>query len=73
MKFIDLNCSYPVERGLGLTSKIDIWVPDVLMERSLGRHFDVCDLFLKRQENDSFLKCIPTGEEKWLSLQYQTQ
>ncbi|XP_018350293.1 PREDICTED: histone-lysine N-methyltransferase SETMAR-like [Trachymyrmex septentrionalis] len=30
-------------------------------------HFlDVCDLFLKRQENDPFLKRIITGDEKWV-------
>ena len=30
------------------------------------RRIDVCDLLLKRQENDPFLKRIITGDEKWV-------
>ena len=30
-------------KGLGLTSKLDIWVPHVLTERNLYRRVDVCD------------------------------
>ncbi|XP_046819198.1 histone-lysine N-methyltransferase SETMAR-like [Vespa crabro] len=53
-------------RGLGLTSKLDIWVPHVLTERNLCRRVDVCDSLLKRHENDPFLKRIITGDEKWI-------
>ncbi|GFV67472.1 histone-lysine N-methyltransferase SETMAR [Trichonephila clavipes] len=51
-------------KGLGLSSKLDVWVPHVLTERNLCRRIDVCDSFLKRHENDSFLKRIVTGDEK---------
>ena len=53
-------------KRLGLISKLDIWVPHVLSERNLCRRIDVCDLLLKRQENDPFLKLIITGDEKWV-------
>jgi len=53
-------------KRLGLISKLDIWVPHVLSERNLCRRIDVCDLRLKRQENDPFLKRIITGDEKWV-------
>jgi len=53
-------------KRLGLISKLDIWVPHVLSERNLCRRIDVCDLLLKRQENDPFLKRIITGDEKWV-------
>ncbi|GFU90751.1 histone-lysine N-methyltransferase SETMAR [Trichonephila clavipes] len=45
-------------KGLGLSSKIGVWVPHVLTERNLCRRIDVCDSLLKRHENDSFLKRI---------------
>lgn len=53
-------------KRLGLISKLDIWVPHVLTERNLCVRVDVCDLLLKRQENDPFLKRIITGDEKWV-------
>jgi hypothetical protein len=37
-------------KRLGLLSKLDIWVPHVIMERNLCRCVNVCDLLLKRQE-----------------------
>ncbi|GFX03053.1 histone-lysine N-methyltransferase SETMAR [Trichonephila clavipes] len=51
-------------KGLGLSSKLDVWVPHVLTERNLCRRIDVCDSFLKRHENDPFLKRIITADEK---------
>ncbi|GFW11690.1 histone-lysine N-methyltransferase SETMAR [Trichonephila clavipes] len=51
-------------KGLGLSSKLDAWVPHVLTERNLCRRIDVCNALLKRQENDPFLKRIITGDEK---------
>lgn len=53
-------------KGLGLLSKLDVWVPHVITERNLCRRIDVCDLLLKRHENDPFLKRIITGDEKWV-------
>ncbi|GFX32131.1 histone-lysine N-methyltransferase SETMAR [Trichonephila clavipes] len=51
-------------KGLGLSTKLDVWVPHVLTERNLCRRIDVCDSLLKRHENYPFLKCIITGDEK---------
>ncbi|GFY26092.1 histone-lysine N-methyltransferase SETMAR [Trichonephila clavipes] len=51
-------------KGLGLSSKFDVWVPHVLTERNLCRRIDVCDSLLKRHENDPFLKRIITRDEK---------
>ncbi|GFW81915.1 histone-lysine N-methyltransferase SETMAR [Trichonephila clavipes] len=51
-------------KGLGLSSKLDAWVPHVLTERNLCRRIDVYDSLLKRHENDPFLKRIITGDEK---------
>ncbi|XP_025264307.1 histone-lysine N-methyltransferase SETMAR-like [Camponotus floridanus] len=53
-------------KRLGLISKLDIWVPHVHTERNLCRRVDVCDLVLKRQENNPFLERIITGDEKWV-------
>lgn len=53
-------------KGLGLSWKLDVWVPHVLTERNLCRRIDVCDSLLKRHENDPFLKRIITGDEKWV-------
>ncbi|GFU33507.1 histone-lysine N-methyltransferase SETMAR [Trichonephila clavipes] len=51
-------------KGLGFSPKLDVWVPHVLTERNLSCRTDVCDSLLKRHENDPFLKCIITGDEK---------
>ncbi|XP_039304822.1 histone-lysine N-methyltransferase SETMAR-like [Solenopsis invicta] len=56
---------YDYLKHLGLISKLDIWVPHVLTERNLC--VDVCDLLLKRQKNDLFLKRIITRDEKWVA------
>ncbi|GFV04493.1 histone-lysine N-methyltransferase SETMAR [Trichonephila clavipes] len=53
-------------KGQGVTSKFDIWLPHVLTERNSCRLADVCDLLLKRQENDPLLTYIITGDEKWV-------
>ncbi|XP_047370017.1 histone-lysine N-methyltransferase SETMAR-like [Vespa velutina] len=59
---------YDYLKGLGLTPKLDIWVPHVLTERNFCRRVDVCDSLLKRHEDDPFLKRIITGNEKWVIL-----
>ncbi|GFT11511.1 mariner Mos1 transposase [Trichonephila clavipes] len=51
-------------KGLGLSSKLNVWVTHVLTERNLCRRIDVCDSLFKRHENDPFLKRIITGDEK---------
>ncbi|GFU40109.1 histone-lysine N-methyltransferase SETMAR [Trichonephila clavipes] len=42
-------------KGLGLSSKLDVWVPHGLTQRNLCHRIDVCDSLLKRHENDPFL------------------
>ncbi|GFV42701.1 mariner Mos1 transposase [Trichonephila clavipes] len=51
-------------KGLGLSSKLDVWASHVLTERNLCRRIDVCDSLPKHHENDPFLKRIITGDEK---------
>ncbi|GFX97737.1 histone-lysine N-methyltransferase SETMAR [Trichonephila clavipes] len=49
---------------LGLSLKLDVWVPHVITERNLCHRINVCDSLLKRHENDQFLKRIITEDEK---------
>ncbi|GFV51230.1 histone-lysine N-methyltransferase SETMAR [Trichonephila clavipes] len=51
-------------KGLGLSSKLDVWIPHVLTERNLCRRIDDCDSLLKRHKNDPFLKRIIIMDEK---------
>lgn len=37
-----------------------------LKERDLFHRIDICDLLLKYEENDLFLKRIVTGDKKWI-------
>ncbi|GFV90754.1 histone-lysine N-methyltransferase SETMAR [Trichonephila clavipes] len=53
-------------KGLGLSSRLDIWVPHGLTRKDLFRRVDVCDSLLKSHENNPFLKRIIIGDEKWL-------
>ena len=49
---------------LGLVKKLDIWIPHELKEIHLIKRINTCDLNLKRNEFDPFLKRIITGDEK---------
>lgn len=51
---------------LGLFKKLDIWVPHELKEVHLTQRINICDMHLKRNEIDPFLKRIVTGDEKWV-------
>lgn len=51
---------------LDLTSKLDIWIFHVFMKKYLYRPVEVCDLLIKGQEKDAFLKRIITEDEKWV-------
>jgi len=53
-------------KRLGLVKKLDIWVPHQLKEIHLTKRIDACDVHLKRNESDPFLKRIITGDEKWI-------
>jgi len=43
-------------QSLGLVKKLDIWVPHELKEIHLTNRINVCDMNLKRNEFDPFLK-----------------
>jgi len=51
------------------SKKLDIWVPHELKEIHLTQRINICDMHLKRNELDAFLKRIITGDEKWVYLQ----
>jgi len=51
---------------LGFVKKLDIWVPHELKEIHLTKRIHICDLHLKRNEIEPFLKRIITGDEKWI-------
>ena len=53
-------------KKLGYVSKLDRWVPHELREVHLTARVDICDMLLKREENDPFLKRLITGDEKWI-------
>ena len=53
-------------KRLGLIKKLDIWIPHELKEVHLTKRINACDLHLKRNEFDPFLKRIITGDEKWI-------
>ena len=53
-------------KKLGLVKKLDVWVPHELKEIHLTQRVSICDLHLKRNEDDPFLKRIVTGDEKWI-------
>ena len=53
---------------LGLVKKLDIWIPHEFKEIHSTKRFNACDLHLKRNEFEPFLKRIITGDEKWIVM-----
>ncbi|KOC59631.1 Histone-lysine N-methyltransferase SETMAR [Habropoda laboriosa] len=53
-------------KKLGYVSRLDIWVPRVLKEVHLTARMNICDILIKREKNDPFLKRLITGDEKWI-------
>ena len=43
-----------------------MWIPHELKEIHLTKRINACDLHLKRNEFNPFLKRIITGDEKWI-------
>ncbi|MCP6497724.1 hypothetical protein NL476_27565, partial [Klebsiella pneumoniae] len=43
------------------------WVPHDLTQKNLLDRINVCDMLLKRNELDPFLKRTVTGDEKWIT------
>ena len=54
------------EQRFGLVKKLYISIPYELKEIYLTKLTNSCDLHLKRNEFDPFLKRIITGDEKWI-------
>lgn len=54
-------------KSLGYVSKLDVVVPHCLTEKNLIHRVEICDLLLKREANDPFLRRIVTGDEKWIT------
>lgn len=59
---------YDHMKWFGFVSKFDIWVSHVLKKKDLLRRINICNLLLKCEENDSFLKRIVTEDEKWINM-----
>lgn len=53
-------------KNLGMTKKIDVWVPHLLSEKNILDRIAVCESLLKWNSLDPFLKRIVTGDEKWV-------
>ena len=49
-----------------LAKKLDIWIPHKLKGIHLTKSINACDLHLKHNEFDPFLKRIITGDGKWI-------
>ncbi|KAJ0180109.1 hypothetical protein K1T71_004700 [Dendrolimus kikuchii] len=50
----------------GYTKKLDIWLPHELTERNLMSRVLICDSLLRRNETETFLKKLITGDGKWI-------
>ena len=49
-----------------LVKKLDIWIPHEFKENYLTKRINACDLHLKCDEFDPFLKRIIISDEKWI-------
>lgn len=65
-----VGVSHPtVQRHLqaeGYVYRADVWVPHNLNERQLAQRILVCDQLYIRNEEQSFLQNMVTGNEKWI-------
>ena len=52
--------------SLGYFKKLDTWVPLKLNEIHLTQRINFCNTLLNCNENNSFLKNLVTGDEKWI-------
>ncbi|XP_011152269.1 histone-lysine N-methyltransferase SETMAR isoform X2 [Harpegnathos saltator] len=67
---VKLNVNHPIVldhlRQLGKSKMLDKWVPHELNESKKNRRYEVCFVYLLRNNNDPFLDCIVTCDEKWI-------
>lgn len=53
-------------KKMGYSKKLDVWVPHMLSEFQLIQRMNICDMLLKRNQSNPFLKNLITGDEKWI-------
>ncbi|EFN83611.1 Histone-lysine N-methyltransferase SETMAR, partial [Harpegnathos saltator] len=51
----------------GFKKKLDVWVPHELTQKSMVDRISICEALTKRNEIESFLKRMVTGDEKWIT------
>ena len=54
-------------RKAGYKKKLDIWVPHELSVKNMIDQIDTCNTLMKCIEIKPFLKCVMTGDEKWIT------
>ncbi|XP_017062383.1 histone-lysine N-methyltransferase SETMAR-like [Drosophila ficusphila] len=54
-------------KKLGVTKKLDVWVPHELTRKNIFDRIDACESLLNRNKIDPFLKSMVTGDEKWVT------
>ncbi|GFT50249.1 histone-lysine N-methyltransferase SETMAR [Trichonephila clavipes] len=47
--------------------KLDVWVPHQLTPKTMMDRITICESLAKRNEIDTFLKRMVTGNEKWVT------
>jgi len=57
----------------GYKKNLDVWVPHELSVRNMMDRINICDTLLKRNEIESFLKRMITGDEKWITYDNPTR
>lgn len=57
----------------GFVNKRNVWLPHELNDRQLQKRWDVCDILLKKNSTEPFLKRVITGDEKWILYRNVTQ
>ncbi|GFW62288.1 histone-lysine N-methyltransferase SETMAR [Trichonephila clavipes] len=54
---------------VGFKKKLDVWVPGQLTPENMMDRLSICESLAKRNEIDSFLKRMVTGDEKWVTYE----
>ena len=65
LKILKSTIDHRIQR-LRLVKKLEIWIPHELKEIHFAKRINACDLHLKRNEVDPFLKRIITGNQIWI-------
>ncbi|GFX42869.1 histone-lysine N-methyltransferase SETMAR [Trichonephila clavipes] len=54
-------------RKVRFKKKLHVWVPHQLPPENMMYRISICEAFTKRNEIDTFLKRMMTGDEKWVT------